>query len=351
MACSPRAPKADEAGTAGQPAASGQTLRGAEPSPQFIAQVRERFEPCSDQALWPKALCAGAEIRKSADELALAMAQKAGELSPEGLTQLSADQAAWAKSELLACQSESDGNVVKVASCMRASVADRLRDADQVVERLGGFTFQRRERIGIEPIDPAKTPQGWPEDAPKALSYRLSWPSIDAPANAAAQRFNSLAMQQRRFDAADLTEESTQYAISYAGKSLISVRFETYDYTPGSAHPNGGVRALNVLMNTGEPLKALDVFKAGSGWEDALADRAMAGLADAFADLGQEPPRDSVRAAAIRPEGWLINDSDLTILVSSDSLGGAYPIGPQEVKIPWDQLKRYLRPDAPEPCG
>ena len=350
-ACGPRAPKAEQAGeTPAAQAAKGPAAVAPPASPEILAQLRARLEPCDDQALWPKAVCAGAEMRKSADELAAAMAEKAGELSPEGFAQMSADQAAWAKSELVSCQAESDGNPVKTVSCMRASVADRLRDADQAVERLGGFTFQRRENVGVETVDPAKAPAGWPEDAPKALSYRLAWPTIDAPGNAAAKRFNALAARQRRFGAADHTEESTQYAITYAGKSLISVRFETYDNTPGSAHPNGGVKALNVLMTTGEPLKALDVFKAGSGWEEALTDRAMAGLADAFAELNQDPPRDLVRSAALRPEAWQINDTELTLLLSGDSLGGAYPIGPQEVKIPWDQLKRVLRPDAPEPC-
>lgn len=350
-ACGPRSPTtsqdgADESGKA-SPA---QALSTAPASPQMLAQIRQRLEPCADQALWPKAMCAGGELRKSADELANAMTQKAKALSPEGLAQLSQDQAEWAKSELLACQSEAGNNLPKVTSCMRASLADRLRDADQAVEQLGGFTFQRRERIGVEAIDPAKAPPAWPEDGPKALAFRLAWPVIDAPGNAAAQRFNALAAQQRRFDAADHTEESTQYAIAYAGKSLISVRFETYDFTPGTAHPNGGVKALNVLMTTGEPLKALDIFKAGSGWEEALTDGAMAGLAPAFAELGEAPPRDRVRSAAIRPEAWIIRDGDLTLLINGDSLGGAYSIGTQEIKIPWANLQRFVRPDAPEPC-
>lgn len=347
-ACGPRSP-APKQTNAGEPSPA-QALSAAPASPQVLAQIRERLEPCADQAVWPKAMCAGGELRKSADELANAMTQKAKALSPEGLALLAQDQSAWAKSELLACQSEAGTNLAKTTACMRAALADRLRDADQAVERLGGFTFQRRERIGVDVVDPAKAPPAWPVDGPKALAFRLAWPVIDAPGNSAAQRFNALAAQQRRFGAADHTEESTQYAIAYAGKSLISVRFETYDFTPGTAHPNGGVKALNVLMTSGEPLTALDLFKAGSGWEDALTDLALASLAPAFAEVGDDPPRDLVRSAAIRPQAWVISDDDLTLLINGDDLGSAAPLGIQEVKIPWAQLRRFIRPDAPEPC-
>jgi len=144
---------------------------------------------------------------------------------------------------------------------------------------------------------------------------------------------------------------TTDYTLAYAGPGLISVRFETYSYAPGAAHPNGSAETLNFLMGPGRALEPGDVFQPGSGWEDFLVAQAASGLEDVFADFGTPPQDALLRDAVSKPRLWVISEDGLTLLFPPYALGGPYALGAQEVQVPWSMLQPYLRPDAPAPFG
>lgn len=316
-------------------------------APRPLQRLAE-FDPCAAPDAVVQPLCQGAEVAKTAAELGRAMAQQAAKLSPEGARLLAQDEAAWLKAEFQLCQA-SIGPDLTLGTCLGRALGERLRDADQAAVQMGGYTFQRAESHAAIPIPAAQLVElSVGEGAPRAVVRHLAWPRIDSPVTPATQRFNELA---RRPDPAadELMDNTIDYTIAFAGPALISVRFNTYNYAPGAAHPNGGTEALNVLMASGRPLEAGDVFRGNTGWEDFLTAKAAAGLAKVFADYGEPPAQNLIRDAVTKPRLWIISRDGLSLLFPPYALGGPYALGEQEVQVPWVELRPYLRPDAPAP--
>jgi hypothetical protein len=119
--------------------------------------------------------------------------------------------------------------------------------------------------------------------------------------------------------------------------------------TPGAAQTNSNVKAVNVVMATGQPLGAGDVFKPNSGWEDFLTQRAVADLAHQYADYNFTPPTQDVHETVTKPHLWLITQQGLVLLFPPLSFGGTYDMAGAQVTIPWSDLRPYLNPAAPAP--
>lgn len=322
-------------------------------SPGATQEALLQFDPCARKGPWEGPFCARDSLRAVAGELAEAFAAEARELSREGVRQLVQDQTEWAKAALTLCGVDAGAGEMEAAACLQAAAGDRLKDADQAVEQIGGFTFQRVEAIAATPIPPGALPDAIPLDGAPAVSVVIEYPRIDAPQGPAVERFNTEAVQAPVSRPVDYTEETVRYSIVHAGPALVSVRFDTYNLPPGGAHPNTGAKALNVVMATGELLRAEDVFEPGSGWEEFLTERAAESLTQDFAELGESdgPPREAVRDAIAKPHLWTISETGLTILFPAYSLGGPYAVGDQEARFSWADLKAYLRPNAPAPIS
>lgn len=307
------------------------------------AALVSEFELCAAAgAALP--VCAAPELRALTGELARVLALEAKDLSAEGVKRLAADQASWAHAELAAC-ADAETPDLSLETCMARALRERLKNADQAVQMLGGFTFLRAEHHSVEPI-PAGEAAQLAQGAPRVVARRLAWPRIDAPSGPAAERFNAAAARQ---PPPYVTDEAVDYAIAYAGPALISVEFQTYSYAPGAAHPNTGLEALNLLMETGEPLTPRDVFKPGSGWEEFLMQTAEAGLAES--ELGGDLNPALLRDAVTKPRLWVISAQGLTLLFPPYVLGGPFALGAQKVLAPWAELKPFLKDDAPAPFG
>ena len=342
----------------GRAAAMASLLLASACGPQTDGQVQQgdgvdappaiaSFDLCTRPGAAMRTLCADGALAETANELASVLAAKAAQLSPDGARRLMQDQADWTSAELALCQASTEPDE-GLPKCMARALAERLRDADQAARRLGGYTFQRAEAHAAYPIPVARMLEmGLAEDAPRAVVQHLSWPRIDSPLTPAIQRFNEAARRSAPPED-DLMDAAVDYTIAYAGPTLISVRFETYSYAPGAAHPSGGADALNFLMQTGRPLEAEDVFQPESGWQDFLVDVEELDPRS-VAEFG-EPPREALlRDAVIKPRLWVISEEGLTLLFPPYALGGPYALGAQQVRIPWSELEPYLRPDAPAP--
>ena len=86
-------------------------------------------------------------------------------------------------------------------------------------------------------------------------------------------------------------------------------------------------------------------------WQDFLAKRAADGVTKALRaqdDAARAFAPADLKAAAIDPKNWVLSTSGMTMIFGEDALG-AYALGTQEVTVPWADLKRYVKPDAPVP--
>ena len=317
------------------------------------ARLAEALDLCANpQSGFAKGMCQDAKLAQLGDSISETLVAEAAAVSGPGAETLVQNQQRWLAAQRVECGIIDPDAAPTPAqnACLEAQLRQRAQDASTAVEQVGGYTFQRMEIVDAQAVTAeAAAASGLGDEAPKAITREIRYPRIDNAATPQAQRFNELVAQQPQFRLEDQTEEQVSYQIAYAGPQLISVRFDTYDYTLGAAHPNNGVRAVTVVMTTGQPLSAADVFRTGSGWENFLTTRAMRELTRQFRDSGFTPARNDVRDAVTKPHLWLVKEQGLVLLFPPYSFGGPAAIGGAEVTIPWAELARYLNPQAPVP--
>jgi hypothetical protein len=133
-----------------------------------------------------------------------------------------------------------------------------------------------------------------------------------------------------------------RYNVTYADSHLISIFFSIYWYSAGAAHPNSYSVTLNYDLDSGRALDLSDVFKPGSKYLETLANYAMRELRRAdrltFPE-GAEPTPDNYRSWNVLPDGLRINFDDYQVT--------PHAVGPQQVVVPYSELKSLLRPNGP----
>ena len=327
--------------------------RGPAPVSETEAVSADTPEACPFRIA--KALCQDEKLSGLYGRMKAELGAAAATVSAEGKKIIADNQAAWVEAQRLSCgvEKEAPSLTAEQQTCMESALTDRLNNAAEAVQKIGPFVFQRVEINKTTPVDKNSTGVAMlGDDAPNTVTADVDYPRIDGD-TPVAQKFNSLVAQAPRFKAEDNTEESVKYKIAYAGPDLISVRFDMYDNTIGTAHPNTGAKAINFNIKTLAPLKAEDVFKAGSGWEDFLAARAAASVTKTLKAMDETYPAIApaeLRAAAADPANWAITDNALVLVFSEEAMG-SHAVGQQEASVPWADLKRFLSPTAPAPIN
>jgi hypothetical protein len=273
-------------------------------------------------------------------------------ISDAGAALLVQNQNRWRESARVICgvlDAESAPNAEQ-QSCLEARFRTRAQEVGEAVQEIGGYTFQRMELVDASPVtaEIARS-TGLDDGAPEAVIRDIRFPRIDGRQTPAIQRFNDLVAQQPQFRLEDATNEVVDYRIAFAGPELISVRFNLSSDTLGAAHGNNTFKAVTVLMEQGRALEAGDVFRAGSGWEQFLTQRAVREIGRQFREDGFTPPERDVQESVTKPHLWLITEQGLTLLFPPYSFGAPYVMGGTEVSIPWADLRSYLNPGAPAP--
>lgn len=296
---------------------------------------------CQDSAL----AALDAEVRET-------LVAESASISDAGAALLVQNQSRWRDAQRIACGilDAAATPTPEQQACLTQEYRARVEEAADAVQDIGGYTFQRMELVDATPVTAeVAAASGMGDEAPTAVVRDIRFPRIDGAQTPEIQRFNELVAQSPQFRLEDATSEIIDYAISYAGPELISVRFNVSTESLGAAHGANTSRAVNVVMTEGRPLAASDVFRDGSGWEDFLTERAVAAITRQFREDGFVPPERDVRESATKPHLWLISEQGLKLMFPPYSFGGPYVLGAAEVTIPWADLRPYLNPAAPAP--
>lgn len=219
---------------------------------------------------------------------------------------------------------------VALGSAAQAQSFDCQKAAAKPATKIGAYTFRQVCK---------NTGRG---DHEQSVSY----PQI-VGGDAAAAKWNALAAKtaqsqyQDGFDTADVS-----YNVGIASAKLISVHFDSYANTQGTAHPTTGFVDMNVTMPAAAPLKASDLFKVTPQWKAFMAKQ----LGDGFVKIAGMSLKDAsidnakLTSQATDPEYWFIDAKGLTIetgdLVDS-------PNSDIEATISWAALKPYLAVPIP----
>jgi hypothetical protein len=183
-----------------------------------------------------------------------------------------------------------------------------------------------------------------------AKEHSVSYPQI-VSTDAAAAKWNALMAKTAKtafadqgpddFDTSDIS-----YAIGTASARLISVHFDFYGNSDGTAHPAIAQADVIATMPGAAPLKASDLFKVTPQWKAFMAKH----LGDAFVKMAQMSlsdagiTNDTLTGQATNPQYWFIDAKGLTI--ETGDLVQA-PNSDIKAMIPWAALKPYLGAPVP----
>lgn len=316
------------------------------------AEVAAALDPCAGRSnAFDQALCQNQSLAALNTEISEALVAEAASVSEDGADVLVQNQRRWRAAQRIACGLLDDETAptAEQQSCLEAQFRARVADAQNAVQDVGGYTFQRVEVVDAMPINAqVAAAAGVADTGIQAVQRNIRYPRIDGD-TPEIRRFNQLVAQQPENRLEDGVNETVDYRIAYAGPEIISVRFDMSQDSLGGAHPSTSAKAVTVMMEEGRALTAADVFRAGSGWERFLTQRAVREITSEFRDYGFVPPERDVRETATKPHLWLVTEEGLTIIFPEYSFGGPYALGSIDVSIPWTELRPYLNPQAPAP--
>ncbi|HEV2834474.1 MAG TPA: RsiV family protein [Pyrinomonadaceae bacterium] len=141
------------------------------------------------------------------------------------------------------------------------------------------------------------------------------------------------------------------YEIALAQDDLISVQFDIGSYYQGAAHPNSYTEVINYDLKNGKELKLSDLFKPGAKYLQAIATYCIADLkkqqaSDKGKALTDSEIASGAAAKAENYKSWKITRKGLGINFDAYQVG-PYAAGPQEVLVPYANLKDLINPEGP----
>jgi hypothetical protein len=316
-------------------------------------RVAAALDVCAEGAgdQFAQNVCANRPLAELDGQVREALVAQSAAISDAGATLLVQNQNRWRAAARVSCgivdpEAQPDATQQR---CLEGAFRARVQEAQSAVQEVGGYTFQRMELVDATPVA-GEIASSLGSSAPVAVERDIRFPRIDGPQTPAIRRFNELVAQSPQFQLGDATNETVDYSIAYAGEELISVKFIVNVDSVGAANATNTVKAVTVVMSDGgRLLTEADVFRAGSGWQDFITDRAVARIAREFPDYPNFPPRRDVYETATKPHLWLITERGLVLMFPPLSFGGSHADGGIEVTIPWADLRQYLNPAAPAP--
>lgn len=327
--------------------------QGAGKTDQSSAErISAALDACAENSdEFARSVCANETLSTLDNEVRETLVAESAAVSDAGAQLLVQNQRRWRQAARVSC-GLLDAETQPTAEqqrCLEANFRARLQQAQDAVQEVGGYTFQRMELVDATPA-PASIAASLGDSAPAAVERDIRFPRIDGPQTPEIRRFNELVAQQPQFRLEDAANENVDYTIAYAGPELISVKFIVSVDSLAAANVTNTVKAVNVVMaDGGRPLVESDVFRANSGWQDFVTGRARERIAREFPDYPNFPPRRDVYETATKPHLWLITEQALVLMFPPLSFGGSHADGGIEVTIPWSDLRPYLNPGAPAP--
>jgi hypothetical protein len=205
------------------------------------------------------------------------------------------------------------------------------------------------------------------KDADKRKRFEVSveYPQIEGMPPARAAGFNEaaralaakVAADFRKsmigYDAGSLPPEMVNsyldmgYYINYADDELVSIGFAEESFYAGAAHPNHATVVLNYDLKTGRVLRLADLFQPGAPYLKVISDYCIAKL-EGDGDSGGDDDwiKQGASAKAENYRSWLVKKDGLEITFDQYQVA-PYAAGPQYVTVPFDALKKIVRPGGP----
>jgi len=316
-----------------------------------------------------KAICASPKLSAADDQLAAAYKAALAQTPAEMSIGVRDDQRAWVRGVAGRCPALGKTAVADLSECLNTDYEARTKQLMGLVVHQGDVTFVWRSvsvsaKDTVAPGDPVCALEMIPGSStltafwPQASSDAPAWKAWNLALEAAARRVEQsdkkvpvATWEQAQGGSQDSDSEVT-VTLRSVGKQVVTASIEDFQMGHCAAHPNGSAPQFNWLLAEQRELQAKDVFRAGSGWEQALVKGCRDVLIPQIRKNGGKVEGDNVlkalRAIVADPHNWQMDAKGLSIIFeNSEDLSHAEI--PDPITIPWAALKPFFQTSFTQP--
>lgn len=289
-----------------------------------------------------KAICANPQLSRLDEQMAALYQALLAQLSPGAAAEVRQDQRDWIRWLPRLCPEHPDQPPREFTACLLNEYTEQAAAFKNAPTRAGGMTFFPRLKLVSLPNHTPPLPYARRFDF---WTGRFGWPEIDRPTTRQAAWNHAVRARIDAWQGVEEAEVDVTWTLRAANDAFISLDLEYSRYDYGAAHPNEETRSFNWWLRIARPLKADDVFVAGSGWATALAALAFRQLAadnrlrDSWAGAPSLPQ--AVVTSVKNPAIWTLDSGGLTIEFPEYSVAPRAE-GRFSAAIPWSWLRGYL---------
>jgi len=318
-----------------------------------------------------KAVCESPLLSGADDRMAAAYKAALAAAPPEMKGAVRDDQIAWIRWIEVSSAARASAPSTERASWLSESYASRTKELQHLVWRTGGVAFIWRSITEIAPEEPGGNTGSYDTEStpgygtlhaswPQSVSNTAEWKAWNAAIELAAQNIESAANQREA--SADLSEPEDQWTQGWAanedveadvlasvdivGQQLVASTIREDSMGHRAAHPNTTTIELNWLLKEKRELRSVDIFRAGTGWDQALQARCDKALRR---QLGASYESDSdgdfakrLHAVVVDPRNWQLDSRGLTVVFQRYSVS-AYAAPADPVTVPWAVLSPFMQ--------
>lgn len=298
-----------------------------------------------------KLICADAGLSRLDGELAAAYAARLRPLSEPAKADLRRGQREWLAFWSARC-GDAEGRLpvadAEVVACAREQYGQRLAVLKTRDRILGDIPLYPATRYAIQPS------QGGIDWIRHATDIRQR-PAIDVVAAPAEKRnlarllerwlADGISAGQDANGGQDSSDSESARAFIDSLPFLLSTGTTSYFYGHGAAHPVSGFASAHFFLPEARPMRAADIFRDGSLWQDGLTRLVEKELRRELAYSYYLESPVELKALTVEPARWRFSKQGLTLQFNPYEVA-PYSAGAPEVTIPWRSLERWLTPKA-----
>jgi len=294
------------------------------------------------------AICTHPELSTADEVLAQAYATALGGLSKPAARSVTDGQKAWLDYAQRACSDDAEPIATPYTDDQAQCLASTFRERIQSLEAsrmLGGYRFYPLDSFLVL-RDTEAEPDAYSKLATKTFqTIRMDGTTPLATAFNAATDALAGARGPTPIAADDVTTDtSSETRVTEVTGRRISLETNDYWYGHGAAHGNYTIDAHHFLIDQQRLLEASDIF-AGDGWQQKLAELALAELEAKLGEGLFEPDMSDLTDWVADPQRWTFTEDGLVLRFQIYEVT-AYAFGAPQVTIGWPALEGLLTADA-----
>ncbi len=294
------------------------------------------------------AICTHPELSAADEVLAQAYATALGGLSQPAARIVTDGQKAWLDYAARACSDDAEPIATPYTDDQAQCLAGTFRERIQGLEAsrmLGGYRFYPLDSFSVR-----RDTEAEPDAYNKVTTRTFQTIRIDAATPLAAAFNAAIDALRTAGPTAPIapddvsTDTSSETRVTEVTSRRISLETNDYWYGHGAAHGNYTIDAHHFLIDEQRLLDASDIF-AGEGWQQKLAELALAALKEKLGDGLFETALSDLAEWVADPRRWTFTEDGLVLRFQIYEVT-AYAYGAPQVTIGWPALDGLLAPEA-----